>query len=173
MKYKDLIPRYLYRSVWNGCWCSTCVSTIRTSFTFRTGCHLACKLFCDWLLVEKNCYCKREKYGKGEGEHFCHNNFTFSSIGVSAAPVEVLPRSPGTGVPGALPPDDDCLALSFFLFSLTVDRWLLNSFSFLSRFSEFILRILKFRINQLLYVFESRLYLKFALIFQYYYCQLT
>ena len=89
----------------------------------------------------------RLKYGKGEGEHFCHNNFTFSSIGVSAAPVEVLPRSPGTGVPGALPPDDDCLALSFFLFSLTVDRWLLNSFSFLSRFSEFILRILKFRIN--------------------------
>ena len=51
-----------------------------------------------------------------------HNDFTFSSTGVSAAPVEVLPRSPGTGVPGALPPDDDCLALSFFLFSLTVER---------------------------------------------------
>ena len=68
---------------------------------------------------------------------------TFSSPGVRADPPDVLPRSPGTGVPGALPPDEDCLALSFFLVSLTEDKWLFNNFSFLSRFSELIFKILK------------------------------
>ena len=47
---------------------------------------------------------------------------TFNSPGVSADPPDVLPRSPGTGVPGALPPEEDCLALSFFLVSLTDDK---------------------------------------------------
>ena len=68
---------------------------------------------------------------------------TFNSPGVSADPPDVLPRSPGTGVPGALPPEEDCLALSFFLVSLTDDKWLFNNLSFFSRFSELIFKILK------------------------------
>ena len=72
-----------------------------------------------------------------------NQKITFNSTGVRADPLEVLPRSPGTGVPGALPPDDDCRVLSFFLVSLTDDKWLLNNFSFLSRFSVFIFKILE------------------------------
>ena len=51
-----------------------------------------------------------------------YSRITFNSTGVRADPLEELPRSPGTGVPGALPPEDDCLVLSFFFVSLTDDK---------------------------------------------------